>query len=115
MVSATNENKVKFFFEKRESTSRNECGEVARNIVGNNYVTKAVETQGSRSCNVECTTKSIVSFRQRGSILDSRIADLAKEIHGPLAPDVSYCGNAGEWVESPHRVQNELSPGQTGG
>ncbi|KAK8134542.1 hypothetical protein PG984_006554 [Apiospora sp. TS-2023a] len=90
------EESIDTFFDKRESTSKIECDEVARNIVGKGCVAQAAGTQGSSSYTVECTTKSILSFRQRGSILDSRVINLAKDIHGRLIPDVSYCGNVGE-------------------
>ncbi|KAK7920501.1 Protein kinase-like protein [Apiospora marii] len=99
MGSELNQESIESFFDKRESTSRIECDEVARNIIGNGCIAQAAGIQGASSYTVECMTKSILSFRQRGSILDSRVINLAKDIHGRLIPDVSYCGNVGEGAE----------------
>ncbi|KAK8078026.1 F-box domain-containing protein [Apiospora saccharicola] len=93
------EEAIDTFFAKRESTSKIECDEVARNIVGKGCIAQAAGTQGSSSYTVECSTKSVLSFRQRGSTLDSRVTNLAKDIHGRLIPDVSYCGNVGEGAD----------------
>ncbi|KAK7978152.1 hypothetical protein PG988_005642 [Apiospora saccharicola] len=93
------EEAIDTFFAKRESTSKIECDEVARNIVGKGCVAQAAGTRGSSSYTVECSTKSILSFRQRGSILDSRVINLAKDIHDRLIPDVSYCGNVGDGAD----------------
>ncbi|KAK6825803.1 hypothetical protein PG987_013297 [Apiospora arundinis] len=90
-----NEERIISFFERRESVSRLDCEEVARNIVGNGAVARAVGAQGALSYTVECTTKTIMSFRQLGCALDSRVINSAKERHGRLIPDVSYCGNVG--------------------
>lgn len=99
MSFKSNEESIESFFDKRETTSRIECDEIARNIVGNGCVAQAAGTQGPSSYTVECTTKSILSFRQRGNILDSRVINLAKDIYGRLVPDVSYCRNVGEGAE----------------
>ena len=59
----SNEESIESFFNKRETISKIECDEVARNIMGNVCVAQAAAIQGSSSYTVECTTKTILSFR----------------------------------------------------
>ncbi|KAI0154659.1 hypothetical protein GGR57DRAFT_502407 [Xylariaceae sp. FL1272] len=112
-MAPRSESKIDAFFKGRETISRYECDSVAGGIVGNGTVVSACEEQGSLSYTVSCTTKTIVSFRKRGTAIDNRVVGLSKDIHGRLAPSALYCGTVGQGEDTLMIYKMTYLPGQS--
>ncbi|KAI1264379.1 hypothetical protein F5Y18DRAFT_436795 [Xylariaceae sp. FL1019] len=105
--------KIDSFFKGKPTISKLECDGVAGGIVGDDTVVSACEEQGSLSYTVSCTTKTIVSFRRRGTAIDSRVVKLSKDIHGRLVPSAFYCGTVGQGEDTLMIYKMTYLPGQS--
>ena len=87
------------FFEKTVAT-RSECDSRAEELVGGNVVPVAVQGVCSYSVYAGLHNDFVVQFRLRSLELREEIASLARRIHGPLVPQVSFKGQIGEDIDA---------------
>lgn len=95
---------VNKFFDGRKYPSQSDCDRAALAIAGGTTI-RMVDIPGSLSYTVVCTMRKesnthaqggsggdeiIVSFREPDSGLNGDLVDLARAVHGPLVPQVTY-------------------------
>ncbi|CAJ2506272.1 Uu.00g004020.m01.CDS01 [Anthostomella pinea] len=107
-----NDETIQSFFKQRPTTSKHECDDIAGGIVGRGAVIESVDTQGSMSYTVTCTTKTIISFRRVGNLIDSNVVGISKDLHRGLVPSASYCGKVGQGDETLTAYKMTYLPGR---
>lgn len=88
------------FFIKTSAT-RDECDAKAKELVGGEVVPVAVQGNCSYSVYAGPELEFVVQFRLKSLILKPQISDLAREIHGFLAPNASFHGQLGDNSKEP--------------
>lgn len=89
---------TKLFFDSRRSPTQAQCDQLSLSISGASEVSP-VDSPGSLSYTVVCKNcpgprkDLIISFREPGGMLDDRMVELARKIHGELVPELTCHGN----------------------
>jgi hypothetical protein len=83
------------------SVSRSVCDSLARDIAGEDTAPIPVEIQGNCSYSVYAgrNLELVIQFRLKSLSVDVLKAQLAKTVHGGLAPDCSFQGQVGDYEE----------------
>lgn len=86
----------KFFTDAGTSLSRAECDEIARARCGGQV--KPVDIQGSNSYTVVAGPhkNKIIQFREQAALLDTKVVELARDIHGDIIPSCQEVGLVGD-------------------
>ena len=111
------ENEIRSFFDGNPSTSRKECDDLARSLLGGEAVVPfPIQGQFSYTvCSPQAVTEAppggngssdpvgnakIVQFRLNRSKIDIYVAQLAKAIHGDITAETDYYGEIGPGGEA---------------
>ena len=91
------------FFIKTSAT-RDTCDAKAKELIGGEVVPVAVQGNCSHSVYAGPELEFVVQFRLKLLILKPQISELAREIHGFLAPNAFFHGQLGDSSKEPLSV-----------
>ena len=108
------DNEIRSFFNGNLSTSRKECDDLARSLLGGEPVvpfpiqghfsytvcSPQAVTEGGNGSSHPVENAKIVQFRLNRSKIDIYVAQLAKAIHGDITAETDYYGEIGRGGEA---------------
>lgn len=92
------DDEISFFFSQTSAT-RAECDDLARTMLGGQV--EPVSVQGATSYTVVAGRNhdKIIQFRRTDALLDARMLELAKQVHGDIVPVSTALGRIGDGLQ----------------